>query len=457
MSRTASNRQAIRAASLAVVATAFATSLNVQVASAAWIGAVSGTTNDANHSYLSTGNWSTGTVEDALSGTNFSGAVTLYLNNDHNTGLNPTNNPSGNLNTSYAAGGTLTLQSNNSTIRTIMLGGNLIHQPTPGSQLTLASTLAINLGGTRLFQAGSNGSSERAILVAGVISGGALHKGGTGVLQLIANNAYVGETVAGVGATTTGNSGSNRIELSGADGKLASTSITVLPFSQLRLDNASTSPGSGWDRIANAATVSVAAGSLNFNYAASTTAHVHTETIGALQLRPGHSIIQHGVTSASGTNASEMSTTITSLTRNAGSVFLVLPNNGSASNATTNPRLGQSKNTLVIGNAASLLVGGAGDTSTNSKIIPGALGVQDTGTATNLGNINSTRTFLTHDASLGLRPLRVVSADALPSEYAALHSSSSTDNAIITGSTNLSGGPRTVNSLLASAGSTLDL
>ena len=56
-----------------------------------WMGATSGTTNDAAHAYLNTANWAGGTIDDSFSGVTFTANTTLFLNADHTTlaaGLN---------------------------------------------------------------------------------------------------------------------------------------------------------------------------------------------------------------------------------------------------------------------------------------------------------------------------------------------------------------------------------
>ncbi len=44
-----------------------------------WVGATSGSTNDAAHSYNNTANWSGGTINDSFAGVTFSANTTIYL------------------------------------------------------------------------------------------------------------------------------------------------------------------------------------------------------------------------------------------------------------------------------------------------------------------------------------------------------------------------------------------
>jgi hypothetical protein len=85
-----------------------------------WIGATSGSTNDAAHDYNNTANWAGGVIDDSFSGVNFGVGAVLYLSANRTTG-------SSGLNLSYTGGGTLTFASSDpSTPRTFTFGSQCV-------------------------------------------------------------------------------------------------------------------------------------------------------------------------------------------------------------------------------------------------------------------------------------------------------------------------------------------
>src|SRR3954466_12280461 len=67
-----------------------------------WIGATSGTTNDAAHNYNSTANWAGGVIDDSFSGVTLSANTTLYFTANRTVGASGLNlNYSGNVNLTF--------------------------------------------------------------------------------------------------------------------------------------------------------------------------------------------------------------------------------------------------------------------------------------------------------------------------------------------------------------------
>ena len=143
-------------------------------------------------------------------------------------------------------------------------------------------------------QTWSNYSSGSAVSVSGVISG-ALSNNitfiGTGGFNLSGANTYTGTTTVGVGV---GNSlsgsplGSTTLTLSGANGSLASSAITVNNGATLTLDNTAANPFAMSGRIADTATIALNGATFNLLGNGSAPS---AETVGTLSLGTGASQI----------------------------------------------------------------------------------------------------------------------------------------------------------------------
>ncbi|MEI6032769.1 MAG: autotransporter-associated beta strand repeat-containing protein [Verrucomicrobiae bacterium] len=253
-----------------------------------------------------------------------------------------------------------------------------------------------------------------------------LAKSGAGTLTLNATNAYTG--------TTTINAGT--LQLSGAAGTIAGTSFT-LNGGTFVIDNTDAAGGNNNLRIADAATFSLVGGT--FNYKGSDAAATNsTETIGAITQGAGSATV---TITAGGSNAAQL--TAASFGHSGGyGVTLVnglsLGFNSTAPNRfiiTSAPTLSGSTNALNTGiNAA----------AKDTKIIPYLVG-EATATTGGVGTVTGTaNTFLTYNATSGLRPLN------LADEFAS-NAFTSGNNTYITGNTTVSATVG-INSLIINGG-----
>jgi len=206
-----------------------------------WIGATSGTTDDAAHNYNNPANWTGGVIGNSFSGTTLTGNTTLYLTSNVSTG-------SSGLNLGYSGNYDLTLASSSSQTRTLTLNGAVTGDFGGSANSRTVSigapNAAINVslnGGTRTInvQAGDD------LRLVDTVGNGSFVKQGTGALDLDSNNFISGSTLLG-GQTNfykPGSLGSNTINLDGGTlhdigaGTLANT-IKVMPgaISYIRVD-----------------------------------------------------------------------------------------------------------------------------------------------------------------------------------------------------------------------------
>jgi fibronectin-binding autotransporter adhesin len=179
-------------------------------ARAQWIGATSAATNDAAHSYITTANWTGGTITDSFSGINFTAATTLFFGGGRTT--------IGDLNLGYSGVGALTISGGgtvNATggavtgaVQTLTLGGNIV-----GDFGTSANNLTVTLGSTTTASGLTIalGAADRSFSVSAGdtlnvinnISGArALTKLGSGTLNLGGNNQFTGGLNINAGTVT---------------------------------------------------------------------------------------------------------------------------------------------------------------------------------------------------------------------------------------------------------------
>jgi autotransporter-associated beta strand protein len=221
-----------------------------------WIGATSGSTIDSAHNYNLVSNWAGGVIDDSFQGVTLTGNLSLYLSANRTT-------PSAGLNLNYLVNyGTnysLTLQSNNSTARTLTLSGDVQGDfgGPAGGRVTIGSVanpVNISLGPQRAINVAGAGDTLDLV---NVVSGGNLSLSGNGTLQMDGANTYTGTTsIAGgrVQIAADAALGSTRAPLSLNGGTLAATGTFQLN------SNRSISLGS------NQGTINVAAGkTLTFN------------------------------------------------------------------------------------------------------------------------------------------------------------------------------------------------
>jgi regulator of RNase E activity RraB len=83
-----------------------------------WIGATSGSTNDAAHNYNNTANWSGGVINDSFAGSALSANTTIYVTASRTTA-------STGLNLNYTGNFNLTIESSSTTAQTITINGGI--------------------------------------------------------------------------------------------------------------------------------------------------------------------------------------------------------------------------------------------------------------------------------------------------------------------------------------------
>jgi autotransporter-associated beta strand protein len=180
--------------------------VTVSPAWAAWTGAVTGTTNDAAHTYTNTTNWAGGTIDDSFAGVTLTGTTTLYFGADHST-------VAAGFNFAYGGNFDLSLQSSSTTARLITLNGNIGGDFGGSNDRTLnlgSTTNALNLnlnGATRTFAVTDSGDILNVVNVVSNSTGTAgIDKTGAGRLNLSGANTYNGNTTVSGGIVRLGSS-----------------------------------------------------------------------------------------------------------------------------------------------------------------------------------------------------------------------------------------------------------
>lgn len=156
-----------------------------------WIGATSGSTNDAAHRYDNPANWAGGVIDDSFAGVTFASDTTLFLNANRTIGASG-------LNLSYLGGGDLAIRSASGTARTLTLAGDLDASAAGGDVTIGHASAAINIAftGTRTATV----ATGQSLTLRNVLSGtGRLVKAGDGVLTLPGTNTYSGGTILNAG------------------------------------------------------------------------------------------------------------------------------------------------------------------------------------------------------------------------------------------------------------------
>jgi autotransporter-associated beta strand protein len=208
-------------------------------------------------------------------------------------------------------------------------------------------------------------------------------------------------------------------------GTLLNTSaLTVAGGATLNIDNSSSSTGNLANRINDSAPVNLQSGVIVLRTAAAGS----SELLGATRAA-GYSILQV----QPGTAGAGM-LTLNSLERADRGVLLVrgqnLGNNGVASHAN-----------LFVNGAAPAMVGGGGAAgSTTQAIVPWMVGNYSTSSSTGIAT-----TFVTYDASTGLRPLNTTT------EFASALGGSASDNVLLSAVSTVNDANVTVNALALSA------
>ena len=283
------------------------------------------------------------------------------------------------------SGGTLTLTNNNAQT----WNGNFQWNGTNALNLgTGAVSLGTVAGTARTIT--TNGSA--ALTVGGIISDGTtangIAKAGSGNLILTGANAYTGVT-----SVTAGN-----LAIGGANGSILATSGITATGGALTLDNTGAGNNNA-NRVANSQGITLAGGS--FIYKGSDQAATNSsETIGNITAGAGNSIVtvSHG-----STNVAELTAGFSHTAGQNGALINGV-NLGANSGTSSVGRLFLSSAPTLVGTTAALTTGiNAG--AQNTVIVPYLIGESTsttggTGTATGAAN-----TFLTYNASTGLRPL----------------------------------------------------
>jgi autotransporter-associated beta strand protein len=188
-----------------------------------WIGATSGSTNDAAHNYNNTANWSGGVINDSFAGATFSANTTLFVSASRttvSTGLNL--NYSGNIN--------LTIESSSVTAETLTINGG-ITDSLGGTTRTITLGNATNVLNLSLNSATQtlNVVAGDQLAVIGVVSSGGLTDSGAGTVLLSGANTYAGGTTLSTGLLDINNAkaiGTGTLTING--GSIDNTSGTAI-------------------------------------------------------------------------------------------------------------------------------------------------------------------------------------------------------------------------------------
>ncbi|HEX8323555.1 MAG TPA: autotransporter-associated beta strand repeat-containing protein, partial [Tepidisphaeraceae bacterium] len=166
-----------------------------------WIGATTGSTNDAAHDYNNTANWAGGVIDDSFNGVTLTANTTLYLSANRTTGA-------AGLDLNYNGAFDLTIQSNSVTTRTLTLGTGGIFGSFGGGNSRMVTignvTNAVNVsmgGGTPTMTVTDEFDT---LVIKNVLSNGSLIKAGAGNLTLIGANTYAGGTTVSDGTLNVG-------------------------------------------------------------------------------------------------------------------------------------------------------------------------------------------------------------------------------------------------------------
>lgn len=276
-------------------------------------------------------------------------------------------------------------------------------------------------------------------------SGLSLIKNGSFIQTLVNANGYTGSTTLNAGtlqvgkATLAGYTGSNgalastSIILNGVGGSIASTSSNT---ATLAIDNLGASNNSA-NRIADTAAVSLRGGVLIYR-GSDQAATNSSETLGMLEANTKRSIL---TVSFGGTNTATLTFNSYSRLATGGTILVNGTNLGLNGTDTSSVSRIFFTNAPTLVGATAALNTGINSSAQNTVVVPGLLGESSSGVGTATGTAN---TFLTYNASTGLRPLDLATEFTtndlkagdniyLTSNYAGLPASVSVNSLIIGG------------------------
>ena len=300
--------------------------------------------------------------------------------------------------------GGVTINGNSGTVtlnNAVKLGGNQTWTNNSNSLFTVGATVT-NIGNTTPFTLTIGGLG--ATTISGIISNGgstgttALTKTGSGALVLSGNNTYTGATTVNDGTLT----------LSGANGALAlSASPISLTGGLLRIgDGSAGGSTNNNNRIADTQAISLNGGSFAL-LGSGTAATPTTETVGAITQGAGADSISVKFASSGTPNA--VTLTAASFIHSAGNAATLV--NGASlgkdtASTTSVARFILTSAPTLVGTTAALSTG-INSSAKNTQIVPYLVGEATSttgglGTATGIAN-----TFLTYNATTGLRPLNL--------------------------------------------------
>ncbi len=345
-----------------------------------------------NNSYSGGTTWGTGNLVNVNSATALgTGTVTITGGQFDNT-----------------SGGALTLTNNNAQT----WNGNLQFNGTNALNMGAgAVSLGAIAGTSRTLNIGGAG----AFTVGGVISDGttanSLIKTGSGSLILNGNNAFTGSLTVSTGTLTLGGTNAysgativsaGSLTLGGPNGSILNTSgISLASGTSLTLDNTGAGNNSA-NRLANSQALTLSGSSLIYK-GSDQAATSSSETMGALSTGAGTNVV---TVTFGGTNAADLTSASFSHTAGQNTALINGLNLGANSGSTSVGRLFLTSAPTLVGTTAALSTG-INSAAKDTVVVPYLLGettatTGGTGTATGTAN-----TFLTYNASTGLRPLNL--------------------------------------------------
>lgn len=356
-------------------------------------------------------------VSGVISGSNASYGILFSRGNDATTILNNVNTYTGDTQL-FANGGTgatlrmgvdnaINSASRLSVIATVAsvsmkidLNGHILNlrgldtqaNHTSGAVLAIQNDAATP---STLTVSGTTGTHIFAGSIKDSTGGVSFVKEGASTQTFIAAQTYTGSTTINGGTIQLGAA----VSTLGVNGRLASTNIILNNGGTLVLDNLGAS-NNGTDRIADNAVLSFRGGSLI--YRGSDLAN-STETVGDLVLTSKRSTL---TASFGGTGMATLTGAQLVRSANGGIALVNGVNLGKDNGSTSVARILFNSTPTLVGSTAAL-TSGINASAKNTQIVPYLLGestLTTGGTGTQSGTIN---TFLTYNATTGLRPLNL--------------------------------------------------
>jgi autotransporter-associated beta strand protein len=251
-----------------------------------WIGATSGSTNDAAHQYDNTANWAGGVIDNSFSGVTLTGDTSLYFTTNLAT-------DSTGLNLGYSGSFNLSLLSSSTTTQTLTLGGDVsagpANQTVTIGDVTGTDDLNVVLGNATTTL---NTAAGQTLVIANVVSGtgDSIVSAGAGTLTLSGANTYDGGTTLSAGTLDINNAtalGTGPFTISG--GTIDNTSGATITDS-----NNNTQSWGGSFTFTGSNALNLGTGAVTMTASGTVTTSASTLTVGGVISGTGDSLTKAG-------------------------------------------------------------------------------------------------------------------------------------------------------------------